>query len=659
MSTSNKDDDDDDEGGVEIVAPKEDDDDPESQQDVPSAATADEDNTHTNNNEEANEQLLANIKSSSDDDSNDECAVEKTTTKEKLWQRTNIRILLFLLLIVGACIGLAVGLTLNKNSSAAESESVGMGDENGSQTTTLANEDEEEKKVDPTFSSTMPTSSPRLDVVNGGGSSLFPTMMQATDGGLSSGSQNVDDGSCSSTDFVVPTAQQTSSSSSSTCTYQKSQTVQVAAPTIPNSNSSRISGGTSYYDGNTALIVSYNSDGTSGAIWTISKLNAGDPIFERYEQTGLLQTPNVPDQLGWSVSIKRTHAVIGAPGEDGKEMVQMVPPFDWYWAGRGKAIVMSQQEGGDGGEWMEEQVLLPDNIDDTASFGSTVDIAECGCLIAVGAWHDRDSRGSVYIFEKKKDDDGDDGSASWKEVQKLAPVDARRSQSDHLHGNYGYTVALTNDYLAVKAPYDSYLGSYDYYDPNRGMVYVYKRVVNESDGTSSFVEVDRLCTPEGEQVRETLRDVIFLDNARLLLVGAPGKNKVYVFERQGTNDTDDDNDSTAHAGYKKTAELIPSDYNSEESNNNNEGEAESKFGISLSGSSTGTDVLVGDIGKSRSYLFSLEDNNVWKEKAKFDGVNTVMSDGTIVEHTPKSFQVVNNGEEYYGGDVNFYDIICD
>ena len=302
----------------------------------------------------------------------------------------------------------------------------------------------------------------------------------------------------------------------------------------------------------------------------------------------------------------------------------MSPPFDWYWAGKGKAIVMSQQEG----EWIEEAVLLPNDefdIDDNSAFGSTVDVSESGDIIAIGAWHDRGSRGSVYLFGK---DDSSEGGGGWTEIQKLAPIDARRSQSDHLHGNFGYTVALTDDYLAIKAPYDSYSGSTDYYDPNRGMVHVYKKGV---DG--QFEEIDRLCTPEGVQVRETLRDVIFLDDSRLLLVGAPGKNKVYVFERQVDSDE-----------YSKTAELTPSDGEN----------GESKFGISLSGK--GTDVLVGDIGNARSYLFSLEDG-MWKEKAKFDGVNTVMADDKIiVEHTPKSFAV--NGDEY-GGDVNFYDVVCE
>jgi len=552
-------------------------------------------------------------------------ATTSSTNSKKLWQRTSFRMII-LLLIIGACIGLAVGFTVNRDSSAAESLT---GEEPTTQSTSNTNNDNEgegdnTQKVAPVEPTTTkpptsseftfpPTTSPRptgllLDNYN----SPQPTITNSIYNNINQGST----AECTSNPNLLTTPVIVDN----TCTFQKVQTVKVTAP-VPTGNNTiqkKLSGGTSSYDTNNALIVSYNSDGTAGAVWTITK--EGDNA-NSWDETGILQTTD-EDQLGWSVSIKNKMAVVGAPGHNGQEKVQMSPPFDWYWAGKGKAIVMSQQDG----EWIEEAVLLPNDefdIDDNSAFGSTVDVSESGDIIAIGAWHDRGSRGSVYLFGKD-----DSSSGGWTEIQKLAPIDARRSQSDHLHGNFGYTVALTDDYLAIKAPYDSYSGSTDYYDPNRGMVHVYKKGI---DG--QFEEVDRLCTPEGLQVRETLRDVIFLDDSRLLLVGAPGKNKVYVFEREVDSDE-----------YSKTAELTPSDGEN----------GESKFGISLSGK--GTDVLVGDIGNARSYLFSLEDG-MWKEKAKFDGVNTVMADDKIiVEHTPKSFEV--NGNEY-GGDVNFYDVVCE
>lgn len=182
--------------------------------------------------------------------------------------------------------------------------------------------------------------------------------------------------------------------------------------------------------------------------------------------------------------------------------------------------------------------------------------------------------------------------------------------------------------MAVKAPYDSYTGSYDYYDPNRGVVYVYQR---ESDnGGGNFTQINRLYTPEGPQLPGHFTDIIFLDD--FLLVGAPGKNKVYVFEEV---------DSTI--GYEKTAELTPS----------YEVGPDSSFGISLDGNGANS-VLVGDRGGEKSYLFSFIDG-VWKERAMFDGFNTAVSGDMIVEHSPKSFEM--NGDEY-GGEVNYYNLEC-
>jgi len=51
-----------------------------------------------------------------------------------------------------------------------------------------------------------------------------------------------------------------------------------------------------------------------------------------------------------------------------------------------------------------------------------------------------------------------------------------------------------------------------------------------------------------------------------------------------------------------------------------------------------------------------ESKSAWKEKAKFDGLNDSLSGNSIVEHTPKSFEV--DGEKY-GGEVNFYDLVCE
>lgn len=221
------------------------------------------------------------------------------------------------------------------------------------------------------------------------------------------------------------------------------------------------------------------------------------------------------------------------------------------------------------------------------------------------------------------------------EIQKLAFNDTRRSQSGTLHGNYGYNVALSDDYLAVKAPYDSYVGSYDYEDENRGVTYVYKR---GSDGL--YEQIARLCTPEGKQVGGFFKDLIFLDE--FLLVGAPGRNTVYVFKQQQQHQYD--SSSSSSFGFVKTAELKLNDDDIDE---------ESSFGIRLDG--RGTHVMVGDLGGKKSYIFAFE-NGAWKEMSYIDSVDTASFGTSIVKYSPESFEV--DGEQY-GGEVTFLDLVCE
>lgn len=222
------------------------------------------------------------------------------------------------------------------------------------------------------------------------------------------------------------------------------------------------------------------------------------------------------------------------------------------------------------------------------------------------------------------------------EIQKLAFNDTRRSQSGTLHGNYGYTVAISNDYLAVKAPYDSYIGSYDYEDVNRGVTYVYQR--GSEDGL--YKQISRLCTPEGKQVGGVFKDMIFLDD--FLLVGAPGKNTVYVFQQQ--QQLDDDDDGGASTGFVKTAELK---LNDDDVND------ESSFGIRLDG--RGTHVMVGDLGGKMSYIFAYEDG-IWKSKSYIDSIDTASSGTSIVQFSPEAFEVAG---DQYGGEVTFSDLVCE
>ena len=429
------------------------------------------------------------------------------------------------------------------------------------------------------------------------------------------------------------------------CSYVRVGTANLSAPLIsPDGAGQQLSGGTGAIDGGVAVVVSYDPTGMAGAVWIAERGAAG----AAWEQAYVVSPPSDGggggggDQLGWSVSVSGGTVVIGSPGYLGGD----VPNIDgsgWDWRGRGRAIIVSKDDAGD--SWYEAAILEPSDegggSGDFAGFGNSVDVSSCGCLAAVGAWHDRESRGSAYVFAK----DGDTGT--WAEVQRLAPDDSRRSQSGSYHGNYGHAVALSGDgtRLAVRAPYDSYLGSYDYVDPMRGVTYVYTR---GDDGT--FGSRRALCTPEGGTADTANyshhRDVAFLDD--FLLVGAPRRGIVYVFRLD-----------VVTGDYVPSGELTPSDGPAEDG-------AGSDFGILVDGRG-GASAMVGDVRGGTSYLFAYDaDDGVWKERAKFldggvaDGgsSSSVLSSygNSAAEHAPASF--VSDGEAYSGA-VDFYDLVCE
>ena len=106
------------------------------------------------------------------------------------------------------------------------------------------------------------------------------------------------------------------------------------------------------------------------------------------------------------------------------------------------------------------------------------------------------------------------------------------------------------------------------------------------------------------------------------------------------------NDGKGGFGYRKMTELSPSGGLG----------PDSSFGISLDGK--GSDVIVGDYGKQRSYLFSFDDG-IWKERAAFDDFNTALSGNSIMQHSPDTFEMNNSNSGQYGGDANFYDLNCE
>ena len=133
----------------------------------------------------------------------------------------------------------------------------------------------------------------------------------------------------------------------------------------------QLSGGASALDGDSAVVVSYNENGTAGAVWALGRTDG------TWEQTAVVQT-TAADQLGWGVAVRGDTFVVGAPGATAGREVGLIE--GWMWAGRGEAVVVARD--GPSSPWRQQAVLSPTVADDTADFGTSVAIAgECLALV--------------------------------------------------------------------------------------------------------------------------------------------------------------------------------------------------------------------------------------------------------------------------------------
>ncbi|KAL7541173.1 hypothetical protein ACHAWF_006874 [Thalassiosira exigua] len=377
-----------------------------------------------------------------------------------------------------------------------------------------------------------------------------------------------------------------------TCEYRKTQEFRLDTYDIE--AKSQMWGSTSDFDGDAAVVASYDEEGVGG-VWALSRDASGS-----WDHT-VFRADDEASQFGWDVAVGGDTIVVGAPAKN-----RQFNAASRRFGGFGAAAVFSTS--GNGG-WYQGATFMPKDLDTGAAFGVSVDVADCGCLIAVGAWNDREGRGSAYLFSKTED-------GSWTEYQKLAPSSSRQSESIHHHGNFGTSVALHGSMLAVKAPFD-------YLNGIRGVTYVYRR---QND---NYEEMARLPTPEGPQASATSGSgMIFMDD--FLFVGSAGNKKVYVFEQ------------TSRGGFDMMAKLTASDASQV-----------SDFGTSIDGE--GGQVLVRDCGDDKSYLFALEDGE-WKEKATLHGCNASISGNSILLQSPQDF--VTN-ELSYGGPMSSYDLHCE
>ncbi|KAL9182500.1 hypothetical protein ACHAXT_013152 [Thalassiosira profunda] len=345
-----------------------------------------------------------------------------------------------------------------------------------------------------------------------------------------------------------------------------------------------MTGGRADTDGDNAVVAAHDENGV-GAVWALSKNG----------YTWTAQTPlpsDGEDEFGWDVAIRGETIVVGSPGAGG---------------GRGAAHVFRKNQDG---AWYLQQILEPENAEPDSAFGTSVDIAECECIIAVGG-----TRGSVFVFTRQS------GDNFFFETQKETP---NVWKSQFSNGGLGQTVAISDNLLAVKAPSD-------FIEEEKGVVYMYKR---GADGI--YEEVDRLSapegglyTPEGEQFTPSNSpQVVLLDD--FVLVGAPGLNVVHVFQE------------TPLGRYQKVSELVAFDATPGSNR---------AFGHRLDGDRM--DVLVSDPVDNSSYLFSY-DGGVWNGGMKHDSAAVYVS--SPIPRPATVISVASEQNEF--GPVNVYDIAC-
>lgn len=245
--------------------------------------------------------------------------------------------------------------------------------------------------------------------------------------------------------------------------------------------------------------------------------------------------------FGSQVSISGNVAVIGAPGSGA----------NGYRAGAAYIYRF------DGGQWLEEQRLLPSDAGVLDWFGSSVSIS--GDTAIVGAYGNDDAgsrSGSAYVFRFN--------GAHWTEEQKLTASDATEG------AEFGSAVTIQNNVAVIGAPGDSERGH------DAGAVYVFRYTgeawtqdakltasdagphdlfggsvaldgntlvigaavdyANDASAGAAYVyrfesarwmEYQKLTASDGER-SDRFGDAVGV-SGDVAIVGAPGKSSVYVF----------------------------------------------------------------------------------------------------------------------------------
>jgi len=303
-------------------------------------------------------------------------------------------------------------------------------------------------------------------------------------------------------------------------------------------------------------------------------------IFRRENTDWIEEDKLVPDdgvssdQFGYSLSISGDYAIVGAPYKD------------QYGQNSGSAYIFKRN----GTSWIQEAKLVSTDIDSLDVFGHAVSIS--GDYAIVGVRNDDDNgaeSGSAYIFKR-------DGTI-WTQQAKVKATDGEELDQ------FGYSVAIDNDYAVVGAPQDDDNGF------NSGSVYIFKR------DESIWVEQDKISASDGFSCMSFGCSVAIDDD--YIVVGAfyeydNNVGSAYVFKRDSLS-------------WIEETKLVASD-----------GSSADGFGLSVS--IAGNNAIIGaalddDNGNNSGSSYVYSDNNVGIEKEK----SHIPTEFTLYQNSPNPF----------------------
>lgn len=220
-----------------------------------------------------------------------------------------------------------------------------------------------------------------------------------------------------------------------------------------------------------------------------------DPLSWLEESMLLASDGSNYDQLGHSVAIDGTTAVLGAIGDDPSG------------PDSGSAYVFEQV----GGTWIQTAKLVPSDGRSGAQFGWSVSVR--GNTALVGARYDSTlgwAVGAAYVFSRS--------GGAWSQESKFLPVNA------YLAEQFGYSVSLGVEDMAVVGSHQA--------DGNYGAVYVFRRAGGAWSQEARLSASDREPNDHfGEAVAGDGDKMVV--GARMAHDFGPFHGKAYIFEKAG------------------------------------------------------------------------------------------------------------------------------